>query len=62
MAKKKPAIETPDKLPDSFTTEGYRPADPPTNRPEIWSSEPEIAQLILAIAANIKAKTIIEDG
>jgi hypothetical protein len=62
MAKKKPATEMPEPLPDSFTPPGYRPADPATNRPAIWSSEPEIAQLILAIAANTKAKTIIEVG
>lgn len=63
MAKKKTTTqELPEELPTTFTPNGYRPADPPTDRPAIWSTEPEVASLILAIAANTNAKTIVEVG
>lgn len=63
MAKKKTTTQDlPEELPASFTPPGYRPADPPTDRPAIWSTEPEVARLILAIAANTNAKTIVEVG
>lgn len=48
--------------PERFTPQSYRPADPETDRPAFWSTEPEVASLILAIAANTKAKTIVEVG
>lgn len=60
MSKKKTTPS--EELPTSLTPPGYRPADPPTDRPDIWSTEPEVAKLILAIAANTNAKTIVEVG
>lgn len=59
MAKKKNTNQEPA---DTYISPGYRPADPATDRPAVWSTEPEVASLILAIAANTNAKTIVEVG
>lgn len=63
MTKKKTTTQNlPADMPNSDAPQGYRPADPTTDRPAFWSTEPEVASLILAIAANTKAKTIVEVG